>query len=65
MCSWGFLVLGQNHPTEAADHDGTFERELQVLRIEVGGMMSQGPGGVEGAERLLQGVGVAGAVLPL
>jgi hypothetical protein len=64
--SWS---LGQDHPTEAAnctaDHDGIFERELQMLRVEVGGMMSRGAGPVEGAEHLLQGVGVAGAVLPL
>ena len=57
--------MGQDHPTEAANQDGTFERELQMLRVEVGGMMSPRAGAVEGAECLLQGVEVAGAVLPL
>ena len=39
--------------------------ELQMLGVEVGGMMSPGAGAVRGAAHLLLGVGVAGAVLPL
>ncbi len=65
MCSWVSFFGDQDHPTQAADHDGTCERKLQMLRVEVGGMMSQGAVAVEGAEHLLQGVGVAGAVLLL
>ncbi len=65
MYSWISSFGDQDHPTQAADHDGTFERALQMLRVEVEGMMSPGAGVVEGAEHLLQGVEVAGAVLPL
>jgi len=63
--SWVSFFGGQDYPTQAANHDGSFEMELQMLGVEVGGMMSPGAGAVRGAAHLLLGVGVAGAVLPL